>query len=539
MATASQVLQREKYPFGEAQPGLVRMEPADSVGVWATLTKVVSAAGGKVSICMGCGAVINDQYILRVAPDMEWHAACLKCAECQQFLDETCTCFVREGKTYCKRDYVRLFGAKCDKCGGGFSKQDMVMRARSKIFHIECFRSCGKQLLPGDEFALREDGLFCRHDYDAIKEEVRDDDIMDDNHNTDPGFPVQLAEEPELATSQEGSRPSTAGAPPVEGRGDTEGSSDGGTSGGEGGGGGGGGSGGEGGGGGDSGGGGGGGGGGRVVVTGAGPGSGGSVGGGGGGGGGNGGGLGLTRKDTTGRVHKSEGKPTRVRTVLTEKQLHTLRTCYAANPRPDALMKEQLVEMTGLSPRVVRVWFQNKRCKDKKRALLMKQAALHSEKSGRFGAYGGMQGIPLVASPPVHAEAPHGALDVTAYQPPWKTLTEFALTQDLERLDPTHPQYQHMLQQSRLAKGPFGLFEEKLLLQEAEMEMHGYGLEHEQSLAHLQLPPQYMDEGGPPMGHPYPHPPSNPSAQFPERPSDSLRHRRNSGGGSQLLQMMK
>lgn len=58
---------------------------------------------------------------------------------------------------------------------------------------------------------------------------------------------------------------------------------------------------------------------------------------------------------------------------MNEKQLHTLRTCYAANPRPDALMKEQLVEMTGLSPRVIRVWFQNKRCKDKKKAILMKQ----------------------------------------------------------------------------------------------------------------------------------------------------------------------
>lgn len=69
----------------------------------------------------------------------------------------------------------------------------------------------------------------------------------------------------------------------------------------------------------------------------------------------------------------SDHKPTRVRTVLNEKQLHTLRTCYAANPRPDALMKEQLVEMTGLSPRVIRVWFQNKRCKDKKKSIMMKQ----------------------------------------------------------------------------------------------------------------------------------------------------------------------
>ena len=59
-------------------------------------------------------------------------------------------------------------------------------------------------------------------------------------------------------------------------------------------------------------------------------------------------------------------KSARARTVLSEKQLNILKTCYSANPRPDALMKEQLVEMTNLSPRVIRVWFQNKRCKDKK-----------------------------------------------------------------------------------------------------------------------------------------------------------------------------
>ncbi|XP_063596675.1 insulin gene enhancer protein ISL-1-like [Penaeus indicus] len=437
MATASQVLHRDKRQFGETQPGLVRMEPGGCTGggdVWAPLTKIVSAAGGRVSSCMGCGAVINDQYILRVAPDMEWHAACLKCVECQQFLDETCTCFVRDGKTYCKGDYVRLFGAKCDKCGSVFTRTDMVMRARSKIFHLDCFRCrcCGKQLLPGDEFALRDDGLFCRFDFDAIKEETRDHEMTDDNHNTDPTCPVQLAEEPELASGQGAARP---------GAGNTAGQ-------------------------------------------------------GGGGGGGSTVSLGLGRRDTSGRVHKSEGKPTRIRTVLTEKQLHTLRTCYAANPRPDALMKEQLVEMTGLSPRVVRVWFQNKRCKDKKRAQFLKQAALQQEKSGRFGAYGAMQGIPLVASPPVHAEAAPTPLDVTAYQPPWKSLTEFALAHDLERLDPSHPQYQHMIQQ-----------------------MHGYGVEQDHALAHHQLP-QYMEEGGPPMGHPYSHPSSNPSAQFPGTPSE-------------------
>ncbi|KAK3924983.1 Insulin gene enhancer protein ISL-1 [Frankliniella fusca] len=62
----------------------------------------------RMSLCVGCGAGIHDQYIMRVAPDLEWHAACLRCSECQAFLDESHTCFVRDGKTYCKRDYVRV-----------------------------------------------------------------------------------------------------------------------------------------------------------------------------------------------------------------------------------------------------------------------------------------------------------------------------------------------------------------------------------------------------------------------------------------------
>lgn len=61
----------------------------------------------RVSMCVGCGSQIHDQFILRVAPDLEWHASCLKCVDCSQFLDENCTCFVRDGKTYCRNDYVR------------------------------------------------------------------------------------------------------------------------------------------------------------------------------------------------------------------------------------------------------------------------------------------------------------------------------------------------------------------------------------------------------------------------------------------------
>ena len=62
----------------------------------------------------------------------------------------------------------RLFGIKCAKCQVGFSSSDLVMRARDSVYHIECFRCsvCSRQLLPGDEFSLREHELLCRADQD-------------------------------------------------------------------------------------------------------------------------------------------------------------------------------------------------------------------------------------------------------------------------------------------------------------------------------------------------------------------------------------
>ena len=32
--------------------------------------------------------------------------------------------------------------------------------------------ACIKQLLPGDEFALRDDGLYCRQDFDAVEKKA-------------------------------------------------------------------------------------------------------------------------------------------------------------------------------------------------------------------------------------------------------------------------------------------------------------------------------------------------------------------------------
>lgn len=59
------------------------------------------------SICTGCHCPIYDQYLLKVTPDLDWHSQCLKCSECDLQLDESNTCFVLDGKAFCKSDYLR------------------------------------------------------------------------------------------------------------------------------------------------------------------------------------------------------------------------------------------------------------------------------------------------------------------------------------------------------------------------------------------------------------------------------------------------
>ncbi|KAF8568389.1 hypothetical protein P879_05592 [Paragonimus westermani] len=59
------------------------------------------------SLCVGCGAAIHDAFILHVQPDLEWHGRCLNCSKCHRSLGNDPTCFVRDGKAYCREDYFK------------------------------------------------------------------------------------------------------------------------------------------------------------------------------------------------------------------------------------------------------------------------------------------------------------------------------------------------------------------------------------------------------------------------------------------------
>lgn len=123
------------------------------------------------SLCMGCGHSIKDQYIYKVQPDMQWHESCLKCYECHVRLEENSTCFIRNNKAYCKQDYTRLFTAKCHKCSLSLKRNDLVMKSKSKVYHLECFCCviCCKKLMPGEEYYQSKEGhLYCKEDSMSI-----------------------------------------------------------------------------------------------------------------------------------------------------------------------------------------------------------------------------------------------------------------------------------------------------------------------------------------------------------------------------------
>ncbi|KAI5622585.1 insulinprotein enhancer protein isl-1, partial [Silurus asotus] len=291
---------------------------------------------GLHSLCVGCGLQILDRFVLSVFPDMRWHVACLKCVECQQNLDESHTCFVKDGKTLCKSDYIRLYTTKCAKCLKPFSSRDYVLRAGVKVYHVHCFRCerCDRQLLPGDEFTIQDGFLHCTghqnsshrlitftHDSAHMPDLDRCDEVTDisqSGEEFDSGWPVA----------------------PI----------------------------------------------------------------------------------------KPE-KTARVRTALSQSQLNVLRTCYSANPRPDAMVKEQLMELTGLSSRVIRVWFQNKRCKDKKKGILERQMQHKSREKvdkhkGLLYSQIAMADDPLLAITPeiLELDSLMHPLDLQSFQPSWKLL---------------------------------------------------------------------------------------------------------------------
>ena len=75
--------------------------------------------------------------------------------------------------------------------------------------------------------------------------------------------------------------------------------------------------------------------------------------------------LGFAISETDGHLgqHNGDTKPKRMRTSFKHHQLRAMKAYFAMNHNPDAKDLKQLSQKTGLSKRVLQVWFQNARAK--------------------------------------------------------------------------------------------------------------------------------------------------------------------------------
>ncbi|XP_055625487.1 LIM homeobox transcription factor 1-beta isoform X2 [Toxorhynchites rutilus septentrionalis] len=128
-------------------------------------------------ICEGCGQKIKDRYFMKLSPDQYWHEQCLLCCICHIQLNQSC--FTKNTKVYCKEDYYRMYGLSplqqqqqqsvcrdCYGCGERISPNEMVMRAKNLVYHLNCFLcyTCNRPLQKGEPFSMRAGKLICQHD---------------------------------------------------------------------------------------------------------------------------------------------------------------------------------------------------------------------------------------------------------------------------------------------------------------------------------------------------------------------------------------
>ncbi|XP_055845557.1 LIM homeobox transcription factor 1-beta isoform X2 [Episyrphus balteatus] len=153
---------------------------AAAVSAAASVT-ATSTLGSSVSLqCGYCCQQICDRYIMRVV-DTSYHEGCLKCTTCSIHLVHSC--FIRDGKLYCRIDYERLFiRNRCLGCGHKIGSDELVMRALENVFHLKCFACvvCGVLLKKGEQYVVKQGQLFCRFDYEKEVEMLQGYDFYGD-----------------------------------------------------------------------------------------------------------------------------------------------------------------------------------------------------------------------------------------------------------------------------------------------------------------------------------------------------------------------
>ncbi|KAF7491748.1 LIM domain only protein 3 [Sarcoptes scabiei] len=136
----------------------------------SSLSSSASSSSNVPIECFNCNKPIRERFLLK-ALDKFWHEDCLKCSCCDCRLGEVgSTLFTKANLILCKRDYLRLFGntGLCSACNKSIPGFEMVMRAKTNVYHLECFScfQCHQKFCIGDRFYLVENKILCEYDFE-------------------------------------------------------------------------------------------------------------------------------------------------------------------------------------------------------------------------------------------------------------------------------------------------------------------------------------------------------------------------------------
>ncbi|GMR31685.1 hypothetical protein PMAYCL1PPCAC_01880, partial [Pristionchus mayeri] len=124
--------------------------------------------------CEACLNPIRDRYVIRI-DNRTFHAACLKCSMCRVELADEHSAFLRDGMLLCKTDFEGynnyILQNFCLMCKKQFSVADMVARAGNQFAHADCFYCtlCKQKLATGQEIVLDPtNNMLCRTHIDPM-----------------------------------------------------------------------------------------------------------------------------------------------------------------------------------------------------------------------------------------------------------------------------------------------------------------------------------------------------------------------------------
>ena len=284
--------------------------------------------------CFCCGQRILDSSLVKAGDDVYLHETCMRCAACDTRLEERC--YVRHGAVYCRADYVRLFWPRCAGCGAGFEADAAVQRVGTTCYHLGCFACCrcARALEKGERFGTDAAGrLLCETDY--LTATTMAEDLNEFPEETNRSSPGKEESSPSKVERYPDSPEKSEEEEEEDASSDKENEARKGEEEEE----------------------------------------------------------GDEEEEEEDKKEGKDGKRRGPRTNITAKQLEMLKTVFSATPKPTRLMREQLAKETGLSMRVIQVWFQNKRSKEKR----MHQLRYMSAMGGGYPRGGG--GGPLLHHP--------------------------------------------------------------------------------------------------------------------------------------------